>query len=80
MPRLGGTWCSRHLGNIGLIPFMNVAFGEATKMLTGKKYPQNRRALCMVAEEFATGYHCNWEISKLFTTNEGTGIPSISVS
>ena len=35
----------------GLEPIMSVAFGVVSKMLTGKKIPQNIRALRMVVQE-----------------------------
>ena len=39
------------MNNTGLEELMNSAFGGVLKMLSGKKYPQNLRALRMVVEE-----------------------------
>ena len=39
------------MGNTGLSEIMQTAFGGVPKMLTGKKFPQNMRALRMVVEE-----------------------------
>ena len=39
------------MGNTGLREIMQTAFGGVPKMLTGKKFPQNMRALRMVVEE-----------------------------
>ena len=39
------------MSNSGLEDIMKAAFGGVAKMLTGKKYPQNSRALRLVAEE-----------------------------
>ena len=58
-PRLVGMHClTSFIGALGTLmadtslePIMNVAFGGVFKMLTGKKYPQNIRALRMVVEE-----------------------------
>ena len=50
------------MADTGLEPIMDVAFGGVAKMLTGKKYPQNIRALCMVAEELLRGIICNEEL------------------
>ena len=38
------------MGNTGLSEIMQTAFGGVPKMLTGKKFPQNMRALRMVVE------------------------------
>ena len=59
IPRLGGMHTLMSfvgavgmlMANTGLEPIMDVAFGGVAKMLTGKKYPQNVQALCMVVEE-----------------------------
>ena len=39
----------------GLEPIMSVAFGGVSKMLTGKKIPQNIRALRIVVQELLRG-------------------------
>ena len=39
------------MANSGLEEVMKAAFGGVAKMLTGKKFPQNARALRIVAEE-----------------------------
>ena len=39
------------IGNIGLEEVLKAAFGGVTRMLTGKNFPQNTRALRMVAVE-----------------------------
>ena len=39
------------MGNTGLSEIMQTAFGGVPKMLTGKRFPQNMRALRMVVEE-----------------------------
>jgi hypothetical protein len=39
------------MSNSGLEDIMKAAFGGVAKMLTGKKYPQNTRALRLVVEE-----------------------------
>ena len=39
------------MGNTGLSDVLAGSFGGVNKMLTGKKYPENVRALCMLAEE-----------------------------
>ena len=44
------------LVNSGLIDILKSAFGGVEKMLTGKKFPQNVRALRMVAEELLRPY------------------------
>ena len=44
--------CSCHLmANTALAEVLKSAFGRVDKMLLGKKYPQNLRALRMCAEE-----------------------------
>ena len=63
IPRLGGMHTLMSfvgavgtlMTDTGLEPIMNVAFGGVTKMLIGKKYPQNVRALRMVVEELLRG-------------------------
>lgn len=58
IPRLGGMHTLMSfvgavgtlMANTGLEAIMNVTFGGVAKMLTGKKYPQNVRALRMVVE------------------------------
>lgn len=58
IPRLGGMHTLMSfigaigtlMADTGLGPIMNVAFGGVSKMLTGKKYRQNIRALRMVVE------------------------------
>ena len=39
------------MGNSGLEEVLKAAFGGVTQMLTGKNFPQNTRALRLVAEE-----------------------------
>ena len=39
------------MSNTGLTEIMQTTFGGVPKMLTGKKFPQNARALRMVVEE-----------------------------
>ena len=59
IPRLGGMPAlMSFVGAVGTLmidtglePIMSVAFGEVSKMLTGKKIPQNIRALRMVVQE-----------------------------
>ena len=41
--------------NTGLEEVLSDVFGGAAKMLTGKKFPQNVRALRMLAEEVLRG-------------------------
>ena len=63
IPRLGGMHTLMSfvgtvgtlMADTGLEPIMNAAFGGVSKMLTGKKYPQNIRALHMVVEELLRG-------------------------
>lgn len=43
------------MADIGLEPVISVAFGEVSKMLTGKKYPQNIQALHIVVEDLLCG-------------------------
>ena len=58
-PRLGGMHLLMSfigavgslMSNSGLEELMNTAFGGVPKMLSGKKFPQNLRALRMVVEE-----------------------------
>ena len=58
-PRLGGMHllmsfvgcCGTLMAGSGLSEILSVAFGGVQKMLSGKKFPQNVRALRMVAEE-----------------------------
>ena len=59
VPRLGGMHflmsfigaVGTLMGNTGLSEIMQTAFGGVPKMLTGKKFPQNMKALRMVVEE-----------------------------
>ena len=59
IPRLGGMHLLMSfigcigtlMSNSGLEDIMSAAFGGVAKMLTGKKFPQNCRALRMVTEE-----------------------------
>ena len=59
IPRLGGMhFLMSFIGTVGvnaadsgLVEVMESAFSGVTKMLSGKKFPQNIRALCMVTEE-----------------------------
>ena len=39
-----------HMSNTGLTEIMQTTFGGVPKILTGKKFPQNARALRMVVE------------------------------
>ena len=39
------------MANTGIIEILSVAFGGVLKMLSGKKLPQNERALRMLVEE-----------------------------
>lgn len=63
IPRLGGMHTLMSfvgavgtlMANTGLEAIMNVTFGGVAKMLIGKKYPQNVRALRMVVEELLRG-------------------------
>jgi len=58
-PRLGGMhYLMSFIGaigtlmnNTGLAEIMQTAFGGVPKMLCGKKFPQNMRAMRMVVEE-----------------------------
>ena len=58
-PRLGGMHlfmsfvgcCGTLMAGSGLLEILSVAFAGVPKMLSGKKFPQNVRALRMVAEE-----------------------------
>ena len=43
------------MADTGLSDIMSSVFGGVSKMLTGKKFPQNVRALRMVAEEALRG-------------------------
>ena len=49
-PSFVGTVGSR-LGESGLAEVMNAGFSGVAKMLNGKKFPQNERALCIIVEE-----------------------------
>ena len=59
IPRLGGMHTLMSfvgavgtlMADTGLQPIMEVAFGGVAKMLAGKKFPQNVRALRMVVQE-----------------------------
>ena len=59
VPRLGGMHTLMNfvgavgtlMAESGLAEIMQATFGGVTKMLSGKKFPQNVRALCMVVEE-----------------------------
>ena len=58
-PRLGGMhllmsfigWIGSLISNSGLEEILKKTFAGLEKMLTGKKYPMNLRALQMVVEE-----------------------------
>ena len=39
------------MADIGIVEILSVAFGGVLKMLSGKKFPQNVRALWMLVEE-----------------------------
>lgn len=39
------------MADTGIVEILSVTFGGALKMLSGKKYPQNVRALRMLVEE-----------------------------
>ena len=59
IPRLGGLHIIMNIigcigklaADSGLSDILKSAFGSVEKMLSGKKYPQNFRALCMLVEE-----------------------------
>ncbi len=59
VPRLGGMHflmsfigaVGTLMANTGLTEVMQIAFGGVAKMLTGKKFPQNLRALRLIVEE-----------------------------
>ena len=59
IPRLGGMHTLMNfvgavgtlMSDSGLEDVMKAAFGGVAKMLSGKNFPQNFRALCMVVEE-----------------------------
>ena len=63
IPRLGGIHASMSfvgavgtsMIDTGLEPITSVAFGGVSKMLTGKTFPQNIRALRMVVQELLRG-------------------------
>jgi hypothetical protein len=59
IPRLGGMHFLQNIigcigslvADSGCVEVLEAAFGGVTKMLTGKKYPQNFRALVLLTEE-----------------------------
>ena len=53
MSFIGCIWTL--MENSGLEEVLSDVFGGASKMLTGKKFPQNVRALRMLAEEVLRG-------------------------
>ena len=69
IPRLGGMHAlMSFVGAVGTLmidtglqPIMSVAFGGVSKMLTGKKIPQNIRALRKVVQELLRGLICTGE-------------------
>ena len=40
------------MGDIGIAEVLSVAFGGVLKMLAGRKFPENVRALRMLVEEY----------------------------
>ena len=64
VPRIGGLhWVMSFVGcisvlmrNIGLLSWLNSAFGRAEKMLTGKKFPMNVRSLSFAMLELLRDY------------------------
>lgn len=62
------------MADTGLSDIMSSVFGGVSKMLTGKKFPQNIRALRMVAEEALHGIiqdkplHCSGDLMQILET------------
>ena len=62
------------MADTGLSDIMSYVFGGVSKMLTGKKFPQNIRALRMVAEEALRGIiqdeplHCSGDLMQILET------------
>ena len=62
------------MADTGLSDKMSSVFGGVSKMLTGKKFPQNVRALRMVAEEALRGIiqdkplYCSGDLMQIFET------------
>ena len=64
IPRLGGMhWLMSSIGCVGvlmeksgLVPWLQSAFGSVPKMMTGKKFPMNMRALRFVVIELLKGF------------------------
>ena len=49
------------MADIGIVEILSVAFGGVQKMLSGKKFPQNVRALMMLVEELLAIAASLWE-------------------
>ena len=62
------------MADTGLSDIMSSVFGDVSKMLTGKRFPQNVRALRMVAEEALRGIiqekpqHCSGDLVQILET------------
>ena len=64
IPRLGGMhWLMSFIGcvgvlmeNSGLVPWLQSAFASVPKMMTGKKFPMNIRALRFAVMELLKGF------------------------
>ena len=64
IPRLGGMhWLMSFIGcvgvlmeNSGLVPWLQSAFASVPKMMTGKKFPMNTRALSFAVMELLKGF------------------------
>ena len=75
IPRLGGMHTLMNfvgatgtlMADSGLEDVMKAAFGGVTKMLSGKNFPQNVRALRMVVEEIVRGLLTDTETVTCFT-------------
>ena len=64
IPRLGGMhWLMSFIGcvgvlleNSGLVPWLQSAFASVSKMMTGKSFPMNIRALHFAVMELVKGF------------------------
>ena len=64
IPRLGGMrWLMSFIGcvgvlmeNSGLVPWLQSAFASVLKMMSGKKFPMNIRALRFAVMELLKGF------------------------
>ena len=77
IPRLGGMhWLMSFIGcvgvlmeNSGLVPLLQSAFASVPKMMTGKKFPMNMRALRFAVIELLKGHiddvHCYEDLEKI---------------